>query len=73
MGDAKLVLSSIENIIALTQAIYIDINEPRCEKTGYLLNAKTKTQISCAANQHLCFRYTDSKIPLLAKSGNSSL
>ena len=33
-------------------------------------SAKTKAQISqlrsnCAAHQRLCFRYTDSKIPLL--------
>ena len=36
--------------------------------------AKTKAQISCAvrnncaANQHLCFRYTYNTIPLLPKS-----
>ena len=36
------------------------INEPRREKTGFL-------------NMHLCFRYTDSKIPLLHKSDISNL
>ena len=35
--------------------------------------AKTKTQISCADDQHLCFRYMDSTIPLLSKSEMSSL
>ena len=34
--------------------------------------AKTKTQIS-EADQRLCFRYTDSAIPLLSKSEISSL
>ena len=29
--------------------------------------AKTKAQIICAADQHLCFRYIDSTIPLLSK------
>ena len=28
---------------------------------------------NCAADQHLCFRYTDSAIPLLSKSETSSL
>ena len=28
---------------------------------------------NCAADQRLCFRYTDSKIPLLARSEISSL
>ena len=40
--------------------------------------AKTKTQISCAitaqlADKRLSFRYTDSAIPILAKSEISSL
>ena len=30
-----------------------------------LANAKTKAQISSAADQRLCFRYIDSTIPLL--------
>ena len=34
---------------------------------------KTKRQISCAADQRLCFRYTGSTIPLLYKSEISSL
>ena len=34
--------------------------------------AKTKEQISCAAVQHLCFRYTESIIPLFLKSEISS-
>ena len=36
-------------------------------KTGFFAYVKTKTQISFAveADQHLCFRYTDSTIPLL--------
>ena len=30
--------------------------------------AETKAQISCAADQGLCFRYTDNTIPLLPLS-----
>ena len=30
-------------------------------------------RIDCAADQRLCFRYTDGKIPLLPNSENSSL
>ena len=43
------------------------------KKTGFFANAKRKTQISFAvrgnreADQRLCFRYTDSTIPLLPK------
>ena len=37
--------------------------------------AKTKVQISCAvtADEHVCFRYIDSVIPLLSKSKFLSL
>ena len=40
-----------------------------------IADAKTKAQISCtcAADQRLCFRYTDGTIPLLSKSKISSL
>ena len=46
--------------------------EPCCEKTGFLyMKILTKTQISFAvtrkADQRLCFRYTDSTIPVLPK------
>ena len=53
------------------------LNEPRHEKTCFLHMRKPKAQISCAvtrtADQRLCFRYTDSTIPLLPKSEISSL
>ena len=45
-------------------------------KTGLFAHRKTKTQISfavIAAGQRLCFRYTDSMIPLLPISEISSL
>ena len=45
--------------------------EPRYEKTCLLHMQKTKAQISCAltaADQHLCFHYIVSTIPLLPKS-----
>ena len=55
----------------------------RWNNTGFYLSlamrnpafsyAKTKTQINCAADQRLCFRYTDSTIPLIPKSVISSL
>ena len=45
--------------------------EPRCEKTGFFAYVKTKTHQE--ADQCLCFRYTDSTIPLLPKSEISSL
>ena len=37
-------------------------NEPRCEKTAFCICKKKK---NCAADQRLCFRYTDRTIPLL--------
>ena len=46
--------------------------EPRYEKTGFFAYAKTKTQ-NQEADQRLCFRYTDSTIPLLSKSDISTL
>ena len=48
--------------------------EPRYEKTGFFAFTKTKTEISFAVtDQRLCFRYTDSTIPLLPKTEISSL
>ena len=53
-------------------------SEPRREKTGFCI-CENKTQISFAvignreADQRLCFRYTDSTIPLLPKYKISSL
>ena len=43
--------------------------EPRREKTGFLHMRKRRRR----SNQYLCFRYTDSTIPLLPKSEISSL
>ena len=48
--------------------------EPRHEKTRYSsLQNKDADQLcrNCTADQRLCFRYTDSTIPLLPKSGFS--
>ena len=51
--------------------------EPRYEKTGFLPMRKNKDAdqlcSSCAADQRLCFRYTDSTTPLLPKSEISGL
>ena len=52
-----------------------DVIEPH-EKTG-LLHCENKDtdqlRSNCAADQRLCFRYSDSTIPLLPKSEISSL
>ena len=45
------------------------INEPRLEKTGDADPLRGNRE----ADQRLCFRYTDSTIPLLPKSEISSL
>ena len=51
--------------------------EPRREKTGFLNMRKKKNADQLRGNgeadQRLCFRYTDSTIPLLPKSDISSL
>ena len=47
-------------------------NEPRYEKTVFL-HMRKQRRSNCAADQRLCFRYTDSTIPLLPKSEISSL
>ena len=48
------------------------IYEPRCEKTGFLHICENKDADQLRGNheadQRLCFRYTDSTIPLLPKS-----
>ena len=53
------------------------LNEPRCEKTGFFAYAKNKDADQLRGNreadQRLCFRYTDSIIPLLPKSEIPSL
>ena len=51
--------------------------ELRHEKTGFLHMQKNKDEDqlhgNCEADQRLCFRYTDSTIPLLPKYKISSL
>ena len=50
--------------------------EPRREQTGFLhMQNKDADELrgNREADQHLCFRYTDSTIPLLSKSKISSL
>ena len=52
------------------------LNEPCCEKTGFLHNRKQRRRSASRyreADQRLCFRYTDSTIPLLPKSKISCL
>ena len=52
------------------------IYEPLCEKTGFLHMRKQRRRLASRnreADQRLCFRYTDSTIPLLPKSKISSL
>ena len=52
------------------------LNEPRREKTGFFIcENKDADQLrgNREADQRLCFRYTDSTIPLLSKSEISSL
>ena len=68
-----------------TSGSHIYTDEPRHEKTGFCLcENKDADQLcsNCTADQHLCFRYTDtqfigsetgSTIPLLPKSEISSL
>ena len=46
--------------------------EPRREKTGFLHMGKQRRG-NREADQRLCFRYTDSTIPLLPKSEISRL
>ena len=55
-------LSEIANY--KTQVRTEESNEPQREKTDICI---------CEADQRLCFRHTDSAIPLLPKSGISSL
>ena len=50
--------------------------EPRREKTGFLHMRKQRCRSASRyreADQRLCFRYTDSTIPLLPKSEISSI
>ena len=59
--------------------IWTPISHPaisRCDKNGILpMQNKDADQLrsNCEADQHLCFRYTDSAIHLLTKSKISSL
>ena len=52
--------------------------EPRHEKTGFLLIRKQTSRSAvqclsdCTADQRLCFRYSDSTIPLFLKFQISS-
>ena len=68
-----------ENVGAISEFCYIgdmpgcvlDINEPPQGKTNNLHMRKQSS--NCEADQRLCFRNTDSTIPLLSKSKISSL
>ena len=66
-----------ENISSLFNTLYTFINEPRCEKTPAFCICKNKgaDQLHCerAADQRLCFRYIDSKIPLQYQVSNHLL
>ena len=51
-------------------------NEPRREKTGFCICVNKDADQLCGnweADQRLCFRYIDSKTPLLSKSEITSL
>ena len=51
--------------------VYVTIIEPRREKTGFLHMRKQRRRSASRyreADQRLCFRYTDSTIPVLPKS-----
>ena len=53
------------------RALYQDTDEPRHEKTGFFIcENKDADQLrgNREADQRLCFRYTDSTIPLLPGS-----
>ena len=55
---------------------YQGLNEPRREKSGFCIcENKDADQLrgNREADQRLCFRYADSRIPLLPKSEISSL
>ena len=58
-----------------TVSYSLDSYEPRCEKTGFCIcENKDADQLrgNREADQHLCFRYTDTTIPLLYKFEISS-
>ena len=59
-----------------TNVVKVSKYEPRHEKIGcFLCKNKGVDQLysNCTADQHLCFRYTNSMIPLLSESEISSL
>ena len=67
-GDLKYSVNESNNV-------YLFSYEPRREKTGFLhMQNKDADQLrgNHEADQRLCFRYTDSTIPLLSKSKISS-
>ena len=67
MGLCVLLLVSISLGLTFTY-------EPRHEKTDLCKNKDADHLCgNVAADQHLCFRYTDSTIPLILKSEISSL
>ena len=79
---SRFVRFGFHDIIYPFSALTMSLDRRKCElphkKTNNFAYAKTKAQISCAVNkctadQCLCFRYTDSTIPLLSKSKISSL
>ena len=69
-GEQKLLngdVTDFKNIAVLIHVV--NLNEPRREKTGFLHMRKQRRE----ADQHLCFRYTDSTSPLLPKTKIASL
>ena len=56
--------------------LVVRINESRREKTGFCICKNKDADQLCGnreADQRLCFRYTDTTIPLLSKSEIASL
>ena len=71
-GVARLTPVKNQNNLALVGFSF----EPRREKTGFMHMRKQRRRSASRyreADQRLCFRYTDSTIPLLPKSEISSL
>ena len=56
--------------VSVNLRILVTINEPLLEKTNNLHMRKQRRR--SAADQRLCFRYRDYRIPLLIKSKISS-
>ena len=76
--NGKLIIIIIKNKpLQASLSFIVNLYEPRCEKTGFLHICENKDADQLhgdrEADECLCFRYTDSTIPLLPKTEISSL